>query len=326
MYSYSMVQWLFFFYLYCFMGWCVESVHVSIRTRHLTNRGFLRGPFLPIYGSGAMMMLVVSMPFRDSVVLTYVAGCIGATALEYVTGVVMEALFKVRYWDYSYRKFNFQGHICLATTLSWGFLTILMTEILHVPVERFVFAIPASVLNISTLVLTVGFVADFTLSFKAAVDLRNVLFKMEQAKEEMLGVLKRLEAIMETANQEVESYKEALTESVHTVRDGWNEVRSLRMEDVMAGIENKLEGIKRAAQTRSSSYLDSVREEVFELKTKYAVSLELRRRLGGLKDFFQRNLLQSNPTMTSDRFQEDLEELKQKASEKKGEDGDRVEK
>jgi len=296
---------------------------VSIRTRHLTNRGFLRGPFLPIYGSGAMMMLVVSMPFRDNIVMTYVAGCIGPTVLEYVTGVVMEALFKVRYWDYSNQKFNFQGHICLQTTLAWGVLTILMTEFLHVPVEHFVLEIPRNVLNVSTLVLTVGFVADFTLSFKAAVDLRELLIKMEQGKEEMLGVLRRLEAILETANHEVETYKEALSESVHTVREGWNEVRSLRMEDVMTGIESRLEGIKNAAQTRSSAYLDSVKEEVFELKTRYAVGLELRRRLGGLKDFFQRNLLRSNPTMTSERFQEDLEELKQKASEKKQETVDK---
>ena len=126
MYSYSVVQWLFFFYLYCFMGWCVESTYVSVRKRHLTNRGFLRGPFLPIYGSGAMMMLVASMPFRNSIVLTYISGCIGATILEYVTGVAMEKLFKVRYWDYSQKKFNFQGHICLGTTLSWGLLRIFL--------------------------------------------------------------------------------------------------------------------------------------------------------------------------------------------------------
>ncbi len=68
-----------------------------------------RGPFLPLYGSGAIMMLVVSMPFQDNLVIVYIAGCIGATVLEYVTGVTMEALFKVRYWDYSKNKFNFPG-------------------------------------------------------------------------------------------------------------------------------------------------------------------------------------------------------------------------
>ena len=118
MYHYTAIQWLFFFYFYCFFGWCFESTYVSLKSRKLVNRGFCRGPFLPLYGSGAIMMLVVSMPFQDNLVLVYIAGCIGATVLEYVTGVTMEALFKVRYWDYSKNKFNFQGHICLGSSLA----------------------------------------------------------------------------------------------------------------------------------------------------------------------------------------------------------------
>lgn len=98
-----------------------ESTFVSLKSKKFVNRGFMRGPFLPIYGSGAIMMLVVSMPFQDNIFLTYIAGCIGATALELVTGVTMEALFKVRYWDYSNQKFNYKGHICLSSTIAWGF-------------------------------------------------------------------------------------------------------------------------------------------------------------------------------------------------------------
>lgn len=115
MYHYSVIQWLFFFYFYCFVGWCIESTYVSVHQKRLVNRGFMRGPFLPLYGSGGIMMLVVSMPFQEHLILVYIAGCIGATILEYVTGVTMEALFKVRYWDYSDKKFNFQGH-CFAPT------------------------------------------------------------------------------------------------------------------------------------------------------------------------------------------------------------------
>jgi len=151
-YHYTAIQWLFFFYFYCFFGWCFESTYVSIKSRKLVNRGFMRGPFLPLYGSGAIMMLVVSMPFQDNLVLVYIAGCIGATVLEYVTGVTMEALFKVRYWDYSKNKFNFQGHICLGSSLAWGGLTILMTEFIHKPIEHLVLSIPDSILTPVTLV------------------------------------------------------------------------------------------------------------------------------------------------------------------------------
>ncbi len=301
MYHYTVVQWLFFFYFYCFFGWCFESTYVSIKSRKLTNRGFMRGPFLPIYGSGAIMMLVVSMPFHDNIVLTYIAGCIGATALEYVTGVTMEALFKVRYWDYSKNKFNFQGHICLGSTLAWGVLTIVMTEFVHVPVEKFVLSIPSQVLTIVTLVLTVCIVADFALSFKAAIDLRNVLVKMEQAKEELVRIQKRLDVIIALTNEGVENRKEEFTENV---------------AELKGSIENKLESLRHAIQTRPSEYLESAKEELLELKTKYAVNLEKRNNLSTIKDFFQRDMLRSNP-LTSVKFKEALEELKQKASARK---------
>ncbi len=144
MIQYKAFQWLFFFYFYCFFGWCFESSYVSLKSGKLVNRGFMRGPFLPLYGSGAIMMLVVSMPFRDNILLTYIAGVIGATSLEYITGVTMEALFKVRYWDYSNQRFNFQGHICLSSSIAWGFLTILMTRVVHMPIEQFVMSIPGN--------------------------------------------------------------------------------------------------------------------------------------------------------------------------------------
>lgn len=317
MYQYSIIQWLFFFYFYCFAGWCIESAYVSVRTRKLTNRGFMRGPFLPLYGSGAIMMLVVSIPFQDSIVMTYLAGCVGATILEYVTGVIMEALFKVRYWDYSSQKFNFQGHICLRTTLSWGLLTILMTEIVHVPIENLVLSIPDRVLTVVTWVFTVGIAADFALSFKAAIDLRDVLLKMEQAKLELVHIQKSLDMIFARANAEWENRRESWNEGILAKKDAIAEGVSLRVEDLRSGIEGKLSGIKNMVQTKPSEYLESVKEELQELRTKYAINIENRKQLSRLRDFFQRDMLRSNPGMTSVRFKEALDELKNNVSGKK---------
>lgn len=182
-FNYSIIQWLFFFYFYSFCGWCFESTYVSIRTKKLTNRGFMRGPFLPLYGSGGLMMLVASAPFRSNIVLTYVAGVIGATMLEYVTGVAMEKLFKVRYWDYSKRKFNFQGQICLSSSLAWGFLTIAMTHFVHEPVEKLVLAIPNNILTSITVCLSFVLAGDFTLAFKNALDMRDILIMMSKVRE-----------------------------------------------------------------------------------------------------------------------------------------------
>ena len=265
MYHYTAIQWLFFFYFYCFFGWCFESTYVSLKSRKLVNRGFCRGPFLPLYGSGAIMMLVVSMPFQDNLVLVYIAGCIGATVLEYVTGVTMEALFKVRYWDYSKNKFNFQGHICLGASLAWGGLTILMTEFIHKPIEHLVLSIPDSILTPVTLVLTALIGADFALSFKAALDLRDVLEKMENLK---------------------------------------------------SNIEGKLESFRTSAQKSPNQYLESVKNEVAELRQKYTRSVADRENVSSLRDFFQRDMIRSNPTMSSEKFKEALEELKEHSNKK----------
>lgn len=317
MYTYSVIQWLFFFYFYCFCGWCVESAYVSVKDRSLTNRGFMRGPFLPIYGSGAIMMLVVSIPFQDSIVLTYLAGCVGATVLEYVTGATMETLFKVRYWDYSSQKFNFQGHVCLGTSLSWGLLTILMTEIVHVPVEKFVLSIPSRILTVATLVLTVLIFFDFALSVKAAIDLRNVLVRMEQIKQDMMRIQKRLNVIIALTGEAVEKRKDALAESVSSVREELaSGIAKSRDEfvgsitDLKASIEDKLKNIRNLLQTGHSEDWESIREESHELKEKYNANVEDRKRMTRLKDFFQRDLVRSNPSMTSVKFKEELEELK----------------
>ncbi len=156
------------------------------------------------------MMLVVSAPFQDDIFLTYVAGCVGATLLEYVTGTVTEALFRVRYWDYSGKFMNLQGQICLSSTIAWGFLTILMTEVIHKPVEGFVEMLPAGVLSSMTLVLTMYVSADFALSFKAALDMREALSGLEAIKREMERMQKRLDVLIAVADQALMEEREEL--------------------------------------------------------------------------------------------------------------------
>ncbi len=266
------------------------------------------------------MMLVVSMPFQDNLFLVYIAGCIGATVLEYVTGVTMEALFKVRYWDYSKNRFNFQGHICLGSSLAWGALTILMTEVLHKPVEQLVFKIPAQVLTVVTLALTAVIFADFALSFKAALDLRDVLVRMEKAKTELLHIQKRLDVIIALTNEDLANKKEELAESIGQRKEALTEGLETRIEDLKKGIEEKLESGKKRVQLSENSgqYWERLLGELAELRSRYNISMEDRKRLSRIKDFFQRDMLRSNPTMSSKRFREALEELKKNAGEKKG--------
>ncbi|MCM1201511.1 MAG: hypothetical protein NC312_09790 [Bacteroides fragilis] len=303
MFHYKMVHWLFFFYTYCFLGWCFESAFVSIRTHKLVNRGFMRGPFLPIYGSGAIMMYVVSMPFQDNLVLTYLAGCVGATALEYITGVLMETLFHIRYWDYSDKKFNFQGHICLSSTLAWGFFTILMTRVIHRPIERFVMGIPGNILYYTAFLLTVCIAADFALSFKTALDLRNILAKMQRAKEELERMQRRLDIIIAFSNEEKAQKQQE---------------RELRAGELVESLGQRFMSIRETIQRTPGAYVDSVRDEIAELRARYNIYMENRRNYREMLDFYKRDMIRNNPTMRSGKFKDVFEELKEAVAEKKG--------
>ncbi len=182
---YTLSQWILFFYIYCFLGWVWESCFVSIRTRKLVNRGFLKGPFLPIYGSGAICILVVTIPVRGNIPAMCIIGMVAATLLEYVTGYVMERLFRVRYWDYTGEFLNLNGYVCLKGTLCWGVMTVLVVEVFQGYIARWVLAVNERYVTAAVLVLTPILTADFVTSFIAAMRLRDFLIRKERITEEL---------------------------------------------------------------------------------------------------------------------------------------------
>lgn len=179
MYDYSIAQWLLVFYIYCFLGWIFESIVVSVQQKRLVNRGFLRGPMLPIYGFGATIMLHVALPLAGHPVQIYFAGLVVATAFEYVVGVLMEAIFKVKYWDYSEHRFQFQGRICLQSSLAWGALSVLLRYVLHPPVEWLLEEYATVPLVFTVAVLSVYFLTDVTASVKTALDFASLLKELD---------------------------------------------------------------------------------------------------------------------------------------------------
>ncbi|MGN0402531.1 MAG: putative ABC transporter permease [Acetatifactor sp.] len=318
MYHYTIIQWLFFFYLYSFLGWCFESAYVSICERKLTNRGFMRGPFLPIYGAGAITMLVVSMPFQNSILLTYISGCIGATILEYVTCVIMEALFKVRYWDYSDKRFNFQGRICLKSTLTWGVFTVLAANYIQVALEALMLSIPGNVLVVVTFMLTGAILADFTMCFKAAIDLGNLLMKMAKVKSSFVSIQRRLDGVLAKVGGAKTSIVGTVSSAVAGIAEGVSTAKteiSQSISELKNGIEGKLERLKSLVLSRTTEeYPEDVKEEVLDIKAEFAASAEEHEAISNMDDFVQRSLIRSNPRMTSEKYKEALEELKVKAS------------
>ena len=162
-----------------------------MRKHHLTDRGFLYGPILPIYGSGAICILIVTIPVRGNIPAMCVVGMVSATVLEYITGYVMERLFKVRYWDYTGKFLNVHGYICLMSTLCWGVMTVLVVDVIHVQVEKLVLAINTRYVDAIVMVMTPFITADFVTSFIAAIHLRDLLEQKERVAEEMRKLVKK---------------------------------------------------------------------------------------------------------------------------------------
>ena len=243
MFHYEFRQWLSFFYLYCIFGWCFESMYVSLKQHCFVNRGFLKGPWLPLYGSGAVLVLLITMPFDQHPVAVYIAGLIGATLLELVTGEVMVRLFKVRYWDYSNQHFQYKGQICLSSSIVWGFFSVMMVYVVQPQVERFVFWLNSEFVSVMTFLITVCMVYDFAGAFRKAMDLRKLLDQAEQILQELEQRAAEKKRLLEatatfakaTVTENIAEKKEALAQKVQSL-----DLESVRLEELQQQLKNRM--------------------------------------------------------------------------------------
>ena len=119
------------FIIYSVLGWFVESAYMSFCNHRLTNRGFAKGPFCPIYGFGAVIGYLVLNPLSGHYVTLYLTGAFLATTFEYLVGIMMQKLLGEVWWDYTEKPMNYKGIICLESTIAWGFYAIIITMFLH---------------------------------------------------------------------------------------------------------------------------------------------------------------------------------------------------
>lgn len=163
---YNICLYFFMFYCYSIMGWMVECIACSFEKRKfIHDRGFLIGPYCPIYGYGAMYMYFFLERYYHEPITLFVMGVVGTSVLEYVTSYLMEKIFKARWWDYSKEKFNLEGRICLKNSLAFGILGIAFIYLIH-PICLFVVKkIPTILLMVISITLFITFVLDNIITF-----------------------------------------------------------------------------------------------------------------------------------------------------------------
>lgn len=241
--AYTVSTWFFFFYFYCFLGWVWETCYVSVCQGKWVNRGFMHGPFLPIYGSGAIVVLWFTLPFRTKAVFVFFAGMFSATVLEYLTGAAMERIFHVRYWDYSDKPLNVNGHICASSSLAWGVFSVLLTMYGHSVIERAVLRMNTNLLEFIVLALTVYISVDMSASVREALNLKEILLSLEQNSAEFRHIQKHFEVLSAFYGSSIKEKSEAglrkINSAIGTGKEMYGRIGASSRERFQEKLENK---------------------------------------------------------------------------------------
>ena len=202
--EYSFLEIIIYFITYSFLGWVMESIFRSISEKKIINTGFLKGPFCPIYGVGAIIMLLFLKKFADNLAVLFIVSVVVLTIWEYLVGVLLEKLFHTKYWDYSKNKFNFQGRICLMNSIFWGVLGVVFVKYIHPAIESLGNQIDIKILTFIYAILGIIILVDMIVSIVKIKNIKTTLEKIEKLNDEIKQKLKELaeQSITKKANKE----------------------------------------------------------------------------------------------------------------------------
>lgn len=220
----KLTVYLIIFFFYSAIGWLVESIYCSLGEKRLINRGFLTGPMCPIYGTGALVMTIcLYNPFQDKPFMVFLLGMLICDAVEYITSVLMETLFHARWWDYTYEFANIKGRICLKHTLYWGIASIVFVYLVHPFVDSALIEIDPKYLTYILIVILCIFVVDVIHAFRKALDVRNLLLK--------------LNSMIDTAVSALNTVKSSITNTYINIQNNVD-----RQNEKISGAQNEFIG------------------------------------------------------------------------------------
>ena len=166
------------FWLYSFLGWLMETTLVSLQSKKFINRGFFMGPYCPIYGTGGVLLLVLS-PYKDSPFLVFILSIVICSIIEYLTSYILEMIYKVRWWDYSDRMFNLNGRVCLFNSICFGLLGMLMVSYLNPVFLNLITSLSDTILTIIALTILIITLIDMSITFSIMFDIRKTIINLK---------------------------------------------------------------------------------------------------------------------------------------------------
>lgn len=176
------------FLSYSLLGYIAEIIFCSIHEKKLVlNRGFLIGPYLPIYGVGALSILYLLDRYKKDLVALFVMGAVLCSIVEYFTSLIMEKIFKIRWWDYSHMKLNLNGRICLYNSFFFGLGGVVIVKFINPFYIHLLNLLPDLWIFILGIIFFLIFFIDFITTIVILIQLKldSSMFMKKDATEEI---------------------------------------------------------------------------------------------------------------------------------------------
>lgn len=201
-----------YFFVYGFLGWCTEVAFAAVKERRFVNRGFLNGPICPVYGFGVVSVTVLLAGVKDRLVILYITSVLLVTALEWLTGFILEKTFHHKWWDYSGMPLNLNGYVCLTFSLIWGVACVFIVKVFHPFVVKGVGFIPDWLLISLQVLLGIAIFADLYVTASGILKFNRHLERMDVIAKELHEISEEVGAniykgVMETVERREEFQK-----------------------------------------------------------------------------------------------------------------------
>lgn len=318
--------WIFI--IYAFLGWCTEVSYAALDTGKFVNRGFLNGPYCPIYGCGVVIVVAALTPLKDSLLILFAGSFILTTVLEYITGFVLEKVFHNKWWDYSDKPFNIKGYICLKFSIYWGLACTFIMDILHPIIYGFIKIIPFTFGVVLLVIIMGGFAVDLCVTVSTILKFNRRLKLLDEMAAKMhvlsdqigVNIYENVTDVIEKS----EEFQETHAEFLDKLADKKEDLMELPTATKEKFAEDREAFRERVAESKMGAR-EKLSENIMEAKSELEALNEKYQKLLAEKNGGFKRLMKAFPDMTSRDQNETLQKYKEyfnikKIREKKGKD------
>ena len=292
------------FFIYAFLGWCTEVAFAAFKQHRFVNRGFLNGPICPVYGFGVVAVIHFLTPLRSNLILLYLGSTVLVTAIEWLTGFILEKVFHNKWWDYSNMPLNLNGYVCLLFSLIWGVFCVFIVDVFHPMIDKLLSHIPFLVGIILICIFVIAGLADLCVTASGILKLNKRLAKMQAIADELHQISDKLgESIYKSTITAIEKQEE-LKDTVSEKQEELKGTVSEKQEELKSTLSEKQETISETLADVS----DEVKERITLLRKSYQENVRA-------TSHMQKRILKAFPKMQSHNYKESFEDLKKRLKE-----------